>query len=240
MNYFEKFLENTDNRKIFKWSQYFETYDKELSHLRNKPISFLEIGVYQGGSIPMWRGYFKKATNMTFIDIDESCLRFEESEINVLIGDQSDKYFLNKVIKDHGPFDVIIDDGSHKCNDQITSFQTLWPAIKDNGIYIVEDTHTSYWPGFGGGYRNEASFIEFSKRIVDRMHSWWSDQDEIFPSNNKAININSVRFYDSIIAFTKKENRTKPLNITSVNGYITKDRRAFGIRGRGSIFDKET
>ena len=188
----------------------------------------------------MWRGYFKKATNMTFIDIDESCIRFEESGINIIIGDQSDKSFLNKVIENHGPFYVIIDDVSHLCNDQITSFKSLWPAIKDNGIYIAEDTHTSYWPGFGGGYRNEASFIEFSKRIVDRMHSWWSDQDEIFPSNNKAININSVRFYDSIIAFTKKENRTKPLNITSVNGYITKDRRAFGIRGRGSIFDKET
>ena len=61
MNYFDKFLENTDNRKIFKWSQYFEAYEREFNHLRDKDITFLEIGVYKGGSITMWIGFFEKS-----------------------------------------------------------------------------------------------------------------------------------------------------------------------------------
>tara|TARA_Y100001968_G_C19449572_1_gene767606 strand:+ start:3984 stop:4694 length:711 start_codon:yes stop_codon:yes gene_type:complete len=236
MNYFINFLQNTDNRKLYKWSQYFEVYEREFSHLREKEISFLEIGVFKGGSIPMWKGFFKNAENLTFIDIDENCLKLEEKGTKIIIGDQSDKSFLDKVIQNHGPFDVVIDDGSHMCDHQIISFEKLWPALKDNGIYLVEDTHSSYWPGFGGGYRNEASFIEYAKRIVDKMHSWWTDQDDLFPYDPFAKEINGVRFYDSIIAFTKKINKEKPMQIISVNGKVTGDRRTFDVRKRRSIF----
>ena len=64
MNYFKNFLHNTDHRKVYKWSQYFEIYERELSHLKDKDISFLEIGVFKGGSIPMWKGFFKKSSNL--------------------------------------------------------------------------------------------------------------------------------------------------------------------------------
>ena len=237
MNYFKDFLENTDHRKIYKWSQYFEAYEKEFFHLRDKEISFLEIGVYKGGSIPMWKGYFKKASNLVFIDIDQNCQKFEENGTKVLIGDQSDKKFLNKVIDNYGPFDIVIDDGSHLCKHQIISFEILWPYLKNNGIYLVEDTHSSYWPGFGGGYRNEDSFIEYSKRMIDRMHSWWTDQDDLFPYDPFAKEINGIRFYDSIVALTKKIKKPMPLAITSKNGQIAASRNAFKIRDRRSIFN---
>ena len=237
MSYFANFLENTDERKLFKWSQYFDAYEREFNHLRNKKITFLEIGIYKGGSIPMWKGYFKNSSNLIFIDIDKNCLKFEEDGTKVLIGDQSDKDFLTKIINIYGPFDVVIDDGSHLCQHQIISFETLWPSINDNGIYLVEDTHSSYWPGYGGGYRNEASFIEYSKRLVDKMHSWWTDQDDLFPYDSFAREINGIRFYDSIVAFTKKVKRQMPIQITSKNGKILGDRKTFALRNRKTIFD---
>ncbi len=236
MSYFSNFLKNTDHREVFKWSQYFEAYEKELLDLRDKEVTFLEIGIYLGGSIPMWKGFFKRASKLIFIDINESCLRFKESDTEILIGDQSDKTFLNKLIEDYAPFDIVIDDGSHKCNHQIISFETLWPYLKNNGIYLVEDTHSSYWPGFGGGYKNESSFIEYSKRIVDKMHSWWTDQDDIFPFDPFAKEIGGVRFYDSMVAFTKKNNKPRPVQVRSVNGQISTDSRAFGLRERKSKF----
>lgn len=60
IDYFTKFLETTDNRLVSKWMHYFEAYAAELGHLQGKDITFLEIGVWKGGSIPMWRGYFGK------------------------------------------------------------------------------------------------------------------------------------------------------------------------------------
>ncbi len=236
MNYFKDFVENTDHRKLCKWIHYFEVYERELSHLRDKDISFLEIGVYKGGSIPMWKGFFKKASNLIFIDIEESCSALQENGTNVLIGDQSDETFLSKVIQDYGPFDVVIDDGSHLCSHQIISFEKLWPALTDNGIYIVEDTHSSYWPGFGGGYRNESSFIEYSKRLVDKMHSWWTDQDDVFPYDPFGQKINGVRFYDSMVVLTKRADRERPIEIEVANGKIAASRNAFELRGRKSIF----
>ena len=87
------------------------------------------------------------------------------------IGDQSDPGFLTRIGQTHGPFDLIVDDGGHQMHQQTTSFRHLWPRLNDRGLYIVEDTHTSYWPGFGGGLRQPTSFIEFAKDLIDRMHT---------------------------------------------------------------------
>ena len=145
---------------------------------------------------------------MTFLDIDPACKAFEVSGLTVEIGDQSDGIFLQDVATKHGPFDIIIDDGGHKMHQQIASFNALWPRLSDGGLYVVEDTHTSYWPGFGGGFRAQKSFVEFSKDLIDRMHSWYTDQDDIFPFHPIAKALSSVQFYDSMVVFEKTEIRT--------------------------------
>ena len=81
---------------------------------------------------------------------------------------------------------------------QKASFNALWPQLSDGGLYIVEDTHCSYWPGFGGGFRAQKSFVEFSKDLIDRMHSWYTDQDDIFPFHLIAKALSSVQFYDFV------------------------------------------
>ncbi len=238
MNYFAEYLKRTDHRAVTKWMHYFEVYERELGHLRGRDITFLEIGIFRGGSIPMWAGYFGKGSKLVFADIDPACRAHAEPGTFVEIGDQADPEFLAHLAETHGPFDIIIDDGGHLMHQQITSFEHLWPHLSDRGRYIVEDTHTSYWPGFGGGFREEKSFIEFAKRLVDKMHSWYTDQDEIFPFDQFAKEASAVRFYDSVVAVEKRLKTEEPLTVVSANGEITGSRKALQVRGRTSVFDK--
>lgn len=234
--YFDGALQRTDHRMMTKWQHYFDIYARELGHLEGRDVSFLEIGIFKGGSIPMWTGFFGAGARMTFADIDPGCAQLGEPSSTIEIGDQTDPEFLAQLGKTHGPFDVVIDDGGHMMDQQKTSFAHLWPYLKDGGLYLVEDTHTSYWPGFGGGFRDPASFVEFAKRLVDRMHSWYTDQDDIFPFDPIAKELDSVRFYDSIIVLEKARAAEPPLTVTSTDGKITRSRRALEVRGRGSVF----
>lgn len=236
MSYFTDYLSRTDHRMVMKWDHYFAVYEREFGRYLDRPISFLEIGVFRGGSIPMWKGYFAKGSKLTFIDIDPDCAAHQEDGTTVEIGNQTDPAFLAEVVKKHGPFDVILDDGSHINAHQSASFELLWPHLSDGGIYTVEDCHTSYWPGFGGGYRNEASFIEYAKRKVDQMHSWYTDQDKMFPFDPIARELDAVRFYDSIVVMEKRIKPEPPTAVMSKNGNIERTRRGLQVRGRVSKF----
>ncbi len=229
-------LKKTDGRAVTKWRHYFEIYERELGRFLKKPVSFLEIGVFKGGSIPMWKDYLPDGSTLTFIDIDPACKDHEIEGTSVRIGNQADPDFLAALAKEFGPFDIVLDDGSHICAHQIASFEALWPHMSNGGLYLVEDCHSSYWPGFGGGYRNEASFIEYAKRLVDTMHSWYTDQDGLFAFQQMAAELNSVRFYDSIVAIEKLVQKEPPTSLHSVNGEVTASRRALTLRGRKSFF----
>lgn len=230
------YLKKTDERAITKWRHYFQVYEREFARFLKKPVSFLEIGVFKGGSIPMWKEYFPEGSKLTFIDIDPDCKKFEIDGTSVRIGNQADPVFLAELSEEFGPFDIVLDDGSHVCQHQIKTFENLWPKLANGGLYMVEDCHTSYWPGFGGGYRNEASFIEYSKRLIDTMNSWYTDQDDLFPVQEMAKEVNSVRFYDSIVTIEKIVQTEPPISLVSVNGQVTGSRRALEVRGRTSTF----
>lgn len=230
------YLNKTNERGITKWEHYFQIYEREMARFMQKPICFLEIGVFKGGSIPMWKGYFPEGSTLVFVDIDPACKAHEIEGTHVRIGNQADPDFIAGIAAEFGPFDLVLDDGSHICKHQIKSFECLWPHLKNGGLYMVEDCHTSYWPGFGGGYRNEASFIEYGKRLIDIMHSWYTDQDNLFAFQDMAKELNSVRFFDSIVAIEKLIQAEPPRSLFSVNGEITSSRMALEVRGRTSVF----
>lgn len=234
-NYFRDFASRTGDRMMLKMEHYLDVYPRLVGHLRGRDISFLEIGVYKGGSIPMWKGYFGPAARLTFLDIDPACLKLALPGTVVEIGDQSDPDFLSRMADRRGPFDLIVDDGGHHMDQQITSFNALWPRLNDGGLYIVEDTHTSYWPGFGGGFREPASFMEFAKDLIDRMHSWYTDQDDTFPLHPLAAEIGSIRFYDSMVVI-EKHLKEAPISIAALDGQVRCSRKMLQVRGRKSIF----
>jgi len=122
-------------RRVDKWRHYFEIYDRHFERFRGKRIRVLEIGIDHGGSLQLWKTYFGMDARIVGLDIDPRCADFAEDQIEVRIGNQSD----TALLKSLGPFDIVIDDGSHRLQDQLASYEALWPVTK--GVYLIEDCH---------------------------------------------------------------------------------------------------
>ena len=117
-------------------------YQRHLGHRRRERLVILEVGVggqetQSGGpSLRMWRSFFRNA-RIVGVDIFEKRLP-PERRITVIQGDQSDSAFLEELNTRHGPFDLVIDDGSHRGDHINITFQTLWPRLNPRGIYVIE------------------------------------------------------------------------------------------------------
>lgn len=153
-----------------------EAYEREITF---EPKAILEIGVQTGDSLRMWMERFPNA-KVVGIDIDPDCGKPEGA--TVIIGDGHDPDLLAKVWDEHGPFDLVIDDGSHQVAHQIRTFEALLPRIERGGMYVCEDTHTSYWREFAR--KGEPTFVDRTKAAVDELHVYArnSDRHHLKPS----------------------------------------------------------
>lgn len=150
-----------------KEEHFIEAYQKHFTGLTPKRV--LEIGVQGGGSLKIWRDFFPEA-EIVGIDIDPLCKEHEGDHITVQIGSQSDVKFLESL----GDFDIIIDDGGHTMSQQQISMKWLLPQLREGGVYVIEDLHTSYWIQFKD---IEHSTIEEIKSLIDDIHTY-ADQSE--------------------------------------------------------------
>lgn len=184
---------------------YMDAYEDHFAKVRLKVKTVMEIGVQEGGSLKMWRDYFPGA-NIVGIDITPDCLRFKESRIDVIMGDQSDKIFLAEFAKDHR-FDIIVDDGGHKMKHQLRSFNHLWPIVNPGGWYVIEDLYTSYWPKWDGKpMERDNTTIAFLKTLIDEIN-WRAmvhPRALQYKREWKPIGIKSLHFYPGIV-FIEKE-----------------------------------
>jgi len=208
MNDLEKYFRNNDKRLIDKWIHYFEVYDRHFSKYRGKEIVILEIGVSQGGSLQMWKEYFGDKAKIYGIDINPKCKAFEEENIEIFIGSQSDRKFLREIKEKIPMVDIFIDDGGHTMEQQIVSYEELFDKVKDDGVYLCEDLHTSYWLEYGGGHKRNGSFIEYSKNFIDFLHAYHSEQSSLTVDSFTS-SVNSIHYYDSIVVVEKRK-REKP------------------------------
>ncbi len=204
MNDLENYFRSNDKRLIHKWIHYFDVYDRYFGKYRGKEVILLEIGVSQGGSLQMWKDYFGENAKIFGIDIDPKCKELEEKNIEIFIGSQSDKKFLREVRQKIPPVDILIDDGGHTMIQQIVTFKELFDHIKEDGIYLCEDLHTSYWLKYGGGYKRKGTFIEYSKNFIDYLNAFHSEQ-RIFKVNQFTKSVYSIHYYDSIIVLEKRK-----------------------------------
>jgi len=207
MNDLEIFFNQNKGRVIHKWTQYFDVYDRHFSKYRGKPIVLLEIGTQHGGSLQMWKNYFGDKAMIYGIDINPNCKEVEEENVTIMIGSQSDRNFLRKVVQEIPPIDILIDDGGHTMLQQIVSFEELFDHVKPDGVYLCEDMHTSYWAKFGGGYKRRGSFIEYSKNFIDWLNAYNSHEKALKVSKFTS-SVNSLHYYDSMLVIEKKANPT--------------------------------
>lgn len=202
----ESYFRSNTKRLIHKWDHYFDIYEQHFSRYRDKEVTVVEIGVSQGGSLQMWKQYFGDKATIYGVDIDERCKQFEEENIHIFIGSQSDRKFLREVKSKIPKIDILIDDGGHTMKQQIVSYEELFDHVKDDGVYLCEDTHTSYWLKWGGGYKRRNSFIEYSKNFIDQIHAFHSEQNSLKVSDFTK-SVQSVHFYDSIVVVEKKKRK---------------------------------
>lgn len=211
-----------------KWSLYLDIYDVLFKEFINKPIALLEIGIQNGGSLEIWGQYFTQFENIVGCDIDENCknLTYDNSRISVIVGDCNLESTQKQITEIVSAFDIIIDDGSHLSGDIIKSFSYFFPKLKEDGIYIIEDLHCSYWKPFEGGLFNALSSIAFFKRLADIINAehWNIDNhisgllEDFFIHYHCSINnenlayIHSISFYNSVCVIRKKNPNKNLLN----------------------------
>jgi len=195
---------------------YTSHYMTHLERFKYRRINLLEIGVggYEnphlgGKSLRMWKKYFAFG-NIFSIDIyDKSSL--QEDRITTFKESQIDKIFLNKVTEKIGAIDIIIDDGSHINEHVIEAFNILFPILQDGGIYVIEDTQTSYWDEFGGDskdLKNPKTIMNYFKSLTDSLNN----QEFLIPNYKQNYfdkKIVSMHFYHNLIFIYKGNNDEK-------------------------------
>lgn len=136
----------------FRGENYLHVYERYFEARRAEPIKLLEIGVLFGWSLILWSRYFPYA-QITGLDIDPTRKWKPNERIEIVTGDQANEETLTQVSSERGPFDIVIDDGSHYVPHAIASFNALFPLMPSRGIYVIEDTRCFYscacadWPG---------------------------------------------------------------------------------------------
>lgn len=191
-------------------------YNTHFQSFRRKRINLLEIGVggYSnpragGQSLRMWKRYFSNG-RINSIDIyDKSEL--QENRIKIFQGSQVDNKFLEDVLSKIGTPDIIIDDGSHINEHIIESFKYLFPKLKNNGLYVVEDIQTSYWDdGQHGGdskdFNNPNTAMSFFRGLVDGLNY----KEFVIPGYKPTYfdkHIISMHFYHNMVFIYKGENK---------------------------------
>jgi Methyltransferase domain len=226
MTLWSHFLENK-KRTIHKWKHYFPAYERHFSDFVYKPVTFIEIGCGEGGSLQMWKSYFGPHAQIIGVDINPACKAYEEDQIEVRIGDQSDPQLLQSLIDEFGPPDIVLDDGSHRMSHITSTFRFLYPRMAKNGIYMVEDLHTAYWDEYEGGLRKPSTFIELSKNLIDELNA--DHTREALPPTEFSNSTLSMHFYDSIVVFERGAHTRK--SAPQIGGFQLK-RLAKAILGR--------
>jgi len=190
---------------VHKWHHYLPLYDRYMAPLRDRPLRMLEIGVFKGGSLALWRRYFGPDATIFGIDIDPACAAFDGQHGQVRIGSQADPDFLTRVADEMGRLDLVLDDGSHYSDHIRTSFRTLFPRLADGGLYIIEDLHAAYWPDYGGGHRAPGNFMQDIATLIDDMHHWYHDQGEATAA--AAGHVAGIHVHDSLVVIEKDKVR---------------------------------
>jgi hypothetical protein len=205
-----------------KHSSYFHVYDEVFSKYRGRPITFVEIGVLNGGSLFMWRDYFGPQARIIGIDFNPAAKKWAGEGFEIHIGNQADPNFWSEFFQSVGMVDVVLDDGGHTNEQQIVTTLATIPHIRDGGVLMVEDVHASYMRQFSNPSRY--SFVNFSKFIVDVLNTRFP---KIRGSKHVLRNmVYSISFFESIISF-RVDRRLCYVSVPTSNNGVSENAKDF-------------
>lgn len=199
-----------------KWGDhwYMQHYQRHFEPMRTRAITVVEIGIggYEkpaagGNSLRVWRRYFPKA-RIVGVDFHDKSPHVEK-RIKIYRGDQSDEEFLRRLVREVGRPDIIIDDGSHQNSHVLKTFEVLFPLLADDGIYVVEDTQTAYWPTYGGSSERagkEPTSLRLFKELTDGLNYEEFLQPGYVPTYHDR-HITALHFYHNLVFIQKGKNQ---------------------------------
>lgn len=199
-----------------KWPWYPQHYETHFRSIRRRKMNILEIGIggydqpeQGGGSLRVWRTYFPNS-RIFGIDIADKSPH-NEQRIKTFRGSQIDPNFMETVVSEIGPIDIVIDDGSHVNEHVLWTFRYLFPHLSQNGLYVIEDLHTSYWRAFGGStdqLDSTNTSVGFLKRLVDGLN-YSEFETKRYHSQYTDTHIIGLHFYHSMVFIQKGLNNGK-------------------------------
>jgi len=237
-----------------KHENYPELYDQHFWHMRDKEINILELGFGQGGGAQVWLKYFPKATLVCFDSNPEMLEKrkadFDQSRVTFVAGDAGNKGTLNRLASMNGPFDIIMDDCSHRPDHQILAFETLLKNhLKTPGVYLIEDMEQSGSkkfalrkdPNFDKNLKDDYfpahNFFDYVYDFVKmiNIHDPSGKRIENIKKHKRAEeevwfkqNISEITFHENIVAIHKK-------NVTPSTKIWTKNEEGFGAAWQHNV-----
>lgn len=159
----------------------------------------------------MWRDYFGEKARIIGVDLNPNAKKWERFGFEIYVGDQSDESFWKGLLSKVGELDVVLDDGGHTYAQQVITVESLISSIRDGGVLVVEDTHTSYMPGYG---IKSHSFVEYAKLLIDKINYRFVE----FKDFDCEKRVWSIRFFESMVAFEINRNAQSISSIVDNNG----------------------
>lgn len=195
------------SQKTMKWSSYFPVYQSLVAPFAGKPVTIVEIGVLNGGSLVMWRELLGPDARIIGVDVNENARRMEEQGFEIFIGDQADEGFWDGFFQSVGEIDVLVDDGGHTNRQQIVTLTKALPRVRDGGVVIIEDTHASFMKGFANP--SPRSFMSFAKHVADCIQARSPHVTHTSGAPFAGL-VHAVTFYESMVAFRVDRRLAKP------------------------------
>lgn len=181
---------------VWKWLHYFEIYHRHLQKFIGKKPTVVEIGVFSGGSMPMWHHYFGEGCQVHGIDIQEECRAYEGPGTTIHIGDQADRSFWKKFREKVPSVDIVIDDGGHEVEQQMVTMEEMLPHLQPGGVFICEDAH-----GIG------IPFHRFVHNMADQLNAFDRALDKELICNPTPFQsaVHSVHLYPYVVAVEMRD-----------------------------------
>jgi len=168
---------------------YLDLYERLLSNKKKIAKNVLEVGVYKGGSIMLWRDYFKNATvyGLDVMKIEDMCNEIKNRQRIVLrsFDAYDENIFYNQFVSKNIKFDFMLDDGPHTLESMKQFIKLYSQIMTDDGILIIEDVQDWEW-------------IEILKNEVPESLKCFIDVYDLRPNKNR---------YDDIVFVINKSKR---------------------------------
>ncbi|HZF02487.1 MAG TPA: class I SAM-dependent methyltransferase [Methylomirabilota bacterium] len=183
------FDSHKEGRGIWKWRHYFDIYHRHFSKFVGQRVNLLEIGIFSGGSLDMWRSYLGDQCHIHGVDIKEECKCYENEYTTVHIGDQTDRNFWKKFRDNNPPIDILVDDGGHTAEQQRITLEEMLPHLRCGGVYLCEDVQGRW-----------NSFAAYASSLVDEFNN-------LGELNEFQKSIHSIHFYPFCVVIEKHKTR---------------------------------